>query len=329
MRGWSVFTRPSSISGKPVTAATSVTGRPAVAQRRGRAAGRDELEPEPDEARSERGQARLVADREQRATRHRIAARRVRRSPACRPVAARRRRHGPPPGQEPVLDRLDPLVERRLVVAGQDRDRLLGDDRAAVERLVDEVDRAAGHPDAVGERVADGVRAREGRQQRGMRVQDPARRTPRAPRPDDPHVAGEDDDVDRRGRGSRRARDVVGPHGISAVSIPCSAAQTSAGQSRSAKTSRISPPSSPRAAAAARARRLLPAPDTPTASRRARPPAPSRPEPTATSSGLFGIGRRATLAATTSPTRTASGAARRTVATAPGGNDQRSSRCRR
>ena len=70
------------------------------------------------------------------------------------------------PRQQPMLDGLDPLVERRLVVAGQDRDRLLGDDRAAVERLVDEVDGRAGDRDAGGERVADRVGARERRQER-------------------------------------------------------------------------------------------------------------------------------------------------------------------
>ena len=52
-----------------------------------------------------------------------------------------------------------------------------------------------------------------------------------------------------------------------AVSIPCSVAQSSAGHARSAKTKTISPPSSPRAAAAWRARRFEPAPDTPTAIR--------------------------------------------------------------
>ena len=55
--------------------------------------------------------------------------------------------------------------------------------------------------------------------------------------------------------------------GSNAVSIPCSAAQASAGQSRSAKTRVTSPPSSRRRAAATSARRLLPAPDTPTATR--------------------------------------------------------------
>ena len=54
IRGWSVLTRPSSISGKPVTSATSVTSRPCLAQRARRAAGRDELEAEPGERASRR-----------------------------------------------------------------------------------------------------------------------------------------------------------------------------------------------------------------------------------------------------------------------------------
>ena len=65
---------------------------------------------------------------------------------------------------------------RRLrVVAGHHRDGLLGDDRAAIQGLVDEVDGAAGHGHAVREGVRHGVRAREGRQQRRMRVEDPTR----------------------------------------------------------------------------------------------------------------------------------------------------------
>ena len=83
---------------------------------------------------------------------------------------------------------------------------LLEHDRAAVERRVDEVDRAAGDLRAVGERVADGVAARERRQQRGVGVQDPARERGEHRRADEAHVAGEDDDVDRRPpRASRRA----------------------------------------------------------------------------------------------------------------------------
>ena len=66
-------------------------------------------------------------------------------------------RHGP--RQQPVLDGPDPRVERRRVVAGQHADRFLGDDRPAVERRVDEMDRAAGdrHP------VRQGVVARRAR----------------------------------------------------------------------------------------------------------------------------------------------------------------------
>ena len=55
---------------------------------------------------------------------------------------------------------------RRLVVAGQDRDGLLGDDRAAVEGGVDEMDRGAADARTVGQRVADGVPAGERRQER-------------------------------------------------------------------------------------------------------------------------------------------------------------------
>ena len=67
----------------------------------------------------------------------------------------------------------------------------------------------------------------------------------------------------RRGsrRGSVAARLASSPStgaGISAVSIPCSTAQSRAGQGRSAKTRTIPPPSSPRTAADARPRPVRP-----------------------------------------------------------------------
>ena len=95
--------------------------------------------------------------------------------------------------QEAVLDGADPLVKRRLVIVGQDRDRLLGDDRAAIERLVHEVDRRAGDRRPVRQRVPDGMGARERRQERRVGVQDAVWVTPRAP-------------VGRRSACSRRER---------------------------------------------------------------------------------------------------------------------------
>ena len=59
--------------------------------------------------------------------------------------------------QQPVLDGVDPLLER---LARLDRHCLLPEDRTGVEALVDEVDRHAGRLDARRERVVDRVRAR-------------------------------------------------------------------------------------------------------------------------------------------------------------------------
>ena len=133
----------------------------------------------------------------------------------CRPsvVTAPASMSATDPRQEPVLDGLDPRLEARLVVAGQDRDRLLGDDRAAVERRVDEVDGRPGHGRPVGERVAHGMRARERRQERRMRVDDPARIRGERHRPDEPHVAGQHDEVRRAPRRSASANASSAPPG--------------------------------------------------------------------------------------------------------------------
>ena len=103
------------------------------------------------------------------------------------------------PRQQPVLHGLDPPPQRRFVVAGQDRHRLLDDDRTAIQRLVDQVDRAATEDHAVRKGIANGVRARERRQQRRMGVHDPARERGEHGRAHHPHVPREDDDVGRRG----------------------------------------------------------------------------------------------------------------------------------
>ena len=111
--------------------------------------------------------------------------------------------------QQPVLDGLDALAQRRLVVVGQDRDRLLGHDRTAVERGVDQVDRHPGHAHAVRERIANGVGTRERRQQRRMRVQDPSRERLQDARPHHPHVAGKDDDIRPSPREGLQQRPVI------------------------------------------------------------------------------------------------------------------------
>ncbi len=97
--------------------------------------------------------------------------------------------------KQAMLDGLDARPQARFVVAGQDRHRLLGEDRATVERGVDEVDRDAGHDHAMLEGVADAVRARERRQQRGMGVDDPARVGSQHERADQPQVPGQHHDI--------------------------------------------------------------------------------------------------------------------------------------
>ena len=62
---------------------------------------------------------------------------------------------------------------------------------------------------ARGEGVLDRMGARERRQERRVRVEDPAAERGQDGRPDDPHVAGEDDDVDPDRGERRRERRVV------------------------------------------------------------------------------------------------------------------------
>ena len=212
-RGWSVFTRPSSISGKPVTAATSVTGRPA--SRSARAVPPVETSSKPRATRPAAKAARpgLVGDRQQRPARRRASPPRrrpasiVTRRPSTASAPASSSADGP--RQEPVLDRVEALEQRLLGVVAEDRDRLGQHDRAAVERRVDEVDRDAGHRHAGRQRVADRVGAGERGQERRVDVEDAAGERVEEGRPDEAHVAGQDDRVDaqrlqRLGQGPRR-----------------------------------------------------------------------------------------------------------------------------
>ncbi len=184
-----------------------------VAQRPRRPARADQLEPAFDQARPELGQPGLVRHREQCPPRdpgaiveRRGIERRATRAGRARDRAGEERRHGR--GQEPVLDGVETPEQAGLIVAREHRDRLLGHDRPAVERRVDEMDGDAGHGDAGRERIAHGVEARECRQQRGMDVEDPPLEAPEDRGSDEAQVAGEDQRVGRD-RGERVGEDRV------------------------------------------------------------------------------------------------------------------------
>ncbi len=202
IRGCNVFTRPSSISGNPVTDATSVTGRPASRSVRAVPPVDTSSIAAGDEAAAQVRQPALVRDREERPPRDRdpdVRSRQVDDDAAAvvGDLQGVRQQQRDGPRQQPVLDGLDPGVEARDIVVRGDGNRLLGHDRPTVERRVDEMDRAAGHGRAVRQRVANRVRARERRQQARMRVEDPAWVGGEHRRPDEPHVPGEDDRVGR------------------------------------------------------------------------------------------------------------------------------------
>ncbi len=139
-----------------------------IAQRTGRAPGRDELEPGAHESGCEWSEAGLVRDRQERAARDRnVVVGQLEVDPDTPTAGLDRERasqqESDGPRQQAVLDAADPIVEGADVVVGQDRDRVLGHDRPAVERLVDEVDRAPRHGHAVA-RERRRPRARPGRQ---------------------------------------------------------------------------------------------------------------------------------------------------------------------
>ena len=171
-----------------------------VAQRLRGPARRDELEAAGDEPAAQVGEARLVRHGQQRAARHRNA-----RVGALEidihvaPVVGDADRAGQQqrnrPRQESVLHRADALVQGLGVITGEHRHGLLRHDRTAVERRVDKVDGDARDRHAVRQGVADGMRTRERREQRRVGVDDPPLVGREDRRPDQPHVAGEHDDV--------------------------------------------------------------------------------------------------------------------------------------
>ena len=176
-------------------------GQARIAEGRGGAPGRHELEAGTCEALGEVHQVGLVRNRQQGAPTSRealgggrqIDGRAIAGDPNCTGKDERHR-----PWQEPVLDGLDALVKGLLGVVRQDGDRFLEQDGPPIDDLVDEMDRSAGDRDPGRERIAHGVRARECRQERGVRVEDVPVEGGECRRADQPHVAGQRQYVDRR-----------------------------------------------------------------------------------------------------------------------------------
>ena len=111
------------------------------AQRRGGAAGRDQLEPKLGEAVPELEEAALVGHRQQRPSRTRQGGGDVRVDDhaAIRDAQRAGRGQRDTARQELVLGRVQALGKGRLIVAGQHRDGPLRHDGSAVERLVHQV----------------------------------------------------------------------------------------------------------------------------------------------------------------------------------------------
>src|SRR5215469_15023924 len=99
--------------------------------------------------------------------------------------------------QDTVLFDLDACVQRLHGVVRQHGYSGLQEDRAGVDVVGDDVDGAAGDPDAVCKRALHGVHAsREGGQQRGVNVENAAGESRREAGAQDPVVAGVDNELD-------------------------------------------------------------------------------------------------------------------------------------
>ena len=125
-RGCSVLTRPSRHSGKPVSSSTWVTGTPGRGDPRGGGPGRDELDAGRVQAAGELLQPGLVVDADQGAADRplRWCSRDRDLSSVDGPAVAGQAADDV--DEQPALDRLDALVQRRLVVAVADLDRAPG-----------------------------------------------------------------------------------------------------------------------------------------------------------------------------------------------------------
>jgi hypothetical protein len=289
--GCSVLTRPPRHSGKPVRSATSTTSTPAA---------RIVAAVEPVEtmrtplAASAAASSGTPVLSKQLMSALRTGVGQVRRGPSQAPVVHRRRgpvivcqriaraarrrrgrvrgRAGRRPREQPVLDGRGGARAGLARVIGLDVDGLLREDRPVVDELVDEVDRHPGDEHTGGERVPDRVRAAERGQQRGWtlttRSGQRARNAPLRMRMNPASTtsrrrAPATSSASRASQPSRSARS----KGTSRSGDRARRPRESGRVGHVADDDGESAATSPRSTASASATRLLPAPETRTATR--------------------------------------------------------------
>ena len=108
---------------------------------------------------------------------------------------------------EPVLGREDARRQARLVIVAVHRHDRLRDDRPGIDLVAHEMHGAAGKPDAGGERLPLRMKSGEGRQQRGMDIDEPIAPSRDKRAVEDAHISGQRDESDaalpQRGIGRR------------------------------------------------------------------------------------------------------------------------------
>src|SRR4051812_44051222 len=214
MRGFSVFTRPSRISGKPVY--SSIARMSIPWSRSSRAVPPVETISTPSSARPRAKSTRpRLSDTVSSARRTWTSPGRITAAlpPLVVAISFLLEEHAPSAGgielhaparehahglrQEAVLDLVDPFLNGgdvgRIAMEGEG---LLGDDRARVDALVDEVDRDPGDLNPVLQGLLHRPQPGERRQQRRVDVDHPASEAPHEVVRQDLHESGQDDQVD-------------------------------------------------------------------------------------------------------------------------------------
>ena len=273
MAGWSVFTRPSSSSGKPVTSSTVVTAMPAVAERRRGAAGGDDLPAELRQALGEGDDPPLVADRDQRA-------RHDERSRSGLHGFGKRRRGGPPrrrPARRPAAAGAPPRARAPRAVGGVVRPgRAPGPGRGSRPRSYTSSTRWTVAPLSRAPLASTASctwrpympAPAERRQQGGVHVHDAMAVAGDDGGGNELEVAGQDQQVHpvARPAASSQSAPSAGSDSTSA-GTPCARARSSAPASARLLTPAPPAPGPPAPRARSSASRLLPRPETATATR--------------------------------------------------------------